>query len=58
MISKGRKAITKDEKMILNNYSAMNYIKDELIKELLTKESLIYLQSILTKETLDNPDEV
>jgi Fic family protein len=58
MISKWRKAITKDEKMILNNYRAMNYIKDELIKELLTKESLIYLQSILTKETLDNPDEV
>lgn len=57
MIAKWRKPITKDEKMILNNFIAMNYIKDELVKQPLTKESLVYLQSILTKDTLDNPYE-
>ncbi len=58
MIAKWRKPITRDERMILNNYRAMNYIKDELTKENLTKENLIALQVMLTDGTLENPDEV
>lgn len=58
MIAKWRKPMTKDEKMILNNYRAMNYIKDELTRESLTKEHLIGLQSMLTDGTLENPLEV
>lgn len=58
MIAKNRKPVSRDEKMILNNYKAMNYIKDELSKEKLTRENLIYLQSVLTSETLENPGEV
>lgn len=44
--------------MILNNYRVMSYIKDELKDERLSKESLIYLQSMLTTDTLENPLEV
>lgn len=58
MIAKNRRPTSRDEKMIVNNYRAMNYIKDELIKDNLSKESLIYLQSILTEDTLDNTHEV
>lgn len=36
----------------------MNYIKDDLVKEKLSKELLIYLQNLLTEDTLENPDEV
>ncbi len=58
MIAKNRRPTSKDEKMILNNYRAMNYIKDELVKEPISKELLIYLQNILTQDTLENSDEV
>lgn len=58
MIAKNRRPISRDEKMILNNYKAMNFIKDELVKEKLSKESLVYLQKTLTEDTLENPLEV
>lgn len=58
MIAKNRRPISRDEKMILNNYRAMNYVKDELTQQKLSKENLIRLQSILTNDTLENPDEV
>lgn len=58
MIAKNRKPVSRDEKMILNNYKAMNYIKDELSREKLTRENLIYLQSVLTSDTLETPGEV
>lgn len=57
MIQKWRKPRNKDEQMILNNYEAMNFIKSDLIKKDLEKEDLLYLQSILTKKTLENVDE-
>ncbi|MDD2871750.1 MAG: Fic family protein [Candidatus Gracilibacteria bacterium] len=57
MIAKGRKAITKDEKMILNNYKAMNFVNnEEFLSQKLTLELLIEIQSILTKDTLENKD--
>lgn len=57
MIKEKRKPINKDEFMIMNNYEAMNYIRNELIKKDLEEWDLLYLQSILTKNTLENQDE-
>lgn len=57
MINERRKPINKDEQMIMNNYEAMNYIKNELIKKDIDESTLLYLQSILTKNTLENKDE-
>ena len=58
MIAKNRRPTSRDEKMILWNYRAMNYVRDELVDEKLSREVLIYLQSLLTNDTLDNDDEV
>jgi hypothetical protein len=33
MIRRKRKPRTKDEQMILNNYEAMNYLRNELVKK-------------------------
>ncbi len=58
MIWKWRKPITKDEKMILNNYKAMTFVNDEeYLKEDLDLAKLLELQSILTKDTLENKDQ-
>jgi len=61
MILKGRKPISKDEKMILNNYNAMKFVNDEsedwFKNKVLTEELLLELQNILTKDTLENKDE-
>jgi hypothetical protein len=43
--------------MIINNYHAMNFISNDFKKEKLTLSSLLEIQSILTKGTLDNIDE-
>lgn len=58
MIAKWRKPNTKDEKMIINNYKAMQFIKDEYKDSKLTLAWLLELQSILTKGTLDEPNQV
>lgn len=56
MIQKGKKPTTKDEYMILNNYMAMNYIRDELVHKDLELSDLLYLQELLTKNTIDEKD--
>ena len=53
MIKTNRKPIWNDEKMILNNYKVMVYINNDLIKEKLSAENLLKLQSILTKDILE-----
>ena len=58
MIAKWRKPSTKDEKMIINNYRAMKFVNDEFKDSKLTIAGLIELQSLLTKWTLDNADQV
>lgn len=57
MIKEWRKPLTKDEQMIMNNYEAMNFVKNELIHKDLEESDLLYLQSILTKNTLEDPEE-
>ena len=57
MIRQKRKPRDKSETMILNNYHAMEYIK-EISNEELTPELIYELHSIVSKDTLDNPDAV
>lgn len=54
MLKSQKKPKTKDEIMILNNYNAMNFVKDEIKGEILTKELLLEIQTILTKWVLEN----
>lgn len=58
MIKQWRKPNTKDEQMIMNNYNAMMFIKNDLVKKDLEESDLLELQTILTKGTLENEDEV
>jgi Fic family protein len=51
----GRPPKDRSERMILNNYLALQYMR-ELLGEELTPEAVIELQRILTEGTLDNPD--
>jgi Fic family protein len=53
MIQEGRKPRTRSERMILNNYEAMRFVR-KFIGQPLTPENVIELQSILTKDTLDD----
>lgn len=58
MIQKWIKPKTRDEHMILNNYEAINYIKNDLSKRKIEIWDILYLQSVLTKNTLENIDEI
>lgn len=55
MIRSGRAPRDRSERMILNNYRAMEFIREDL-GDSLTPEGVIELQGILTEGTLDNPD--
>lgn len=57
MIRKGRHPSTRSERMIFNNYHAMEFIRAHKTSEL-SPELICELQGILTEGTLDNPDEV
>ncbi len=57
MLRQKRKPRDKSETMILNNYYAMEYIKD-ISNEILTPELIYELHHILSKNTLDNPGAV
>lgn len=57
MLRQKRKPRDKSETMILNNYHAMEYIKD-ISNESLTPELLYELHRILSNNTLDDPDTV
>ncbi|MGR9046740.1 MAG: Fic family protein, partial [Gammaproteobacteria bacterium] len=54
MIRYQRKPKDKSEKMIMNNYIAMNMIR-EMINQPLTFDSLMELHRVLTEDTLDDP---
>lgn len=53
MLQRGRKPRDKGEQMIMNNYAAMQFIRDRY-KQPLTPEIILELQRILTTETLDD----
>lgn len=57
MLRLKRKPRNKSEKMIANNYNAMEFI-NEIANEDLTPELIYELHTILTTDTLDNPDAV
>lgn len=54
MIKEERKPINRDERMIINNYKAMLFIKNDLINQELSFENLFELQKIITEGTLDD----
>src|SRR5205809_4690833 len=55
LLQSGREPVDRSERMILNNYRAMLYMREE-IGERLTPEAVLELHRILTEGTLDNPD--
>ena len=56
MLRSGRKPKDKSEQMILNNWESMKYIRSNRNKKL-TPERLLELHSILTIDTMRNPEE-
>src|SRR5688500_162610 len=57
MLLAGRQPRDRSEQMILNNFHAMQYV-GRLKRESLTPSRVMELQTILTEETLDDPDAV
>lgn len=55
MLRTGREPRSRSERMILNNYHALQFMREE-IGDTLTPEVVLELQRILTTGTLDNPD--
>jgi Fic family protein len=53
MIRTGRKPMDRSELMILNNFRAMQHVR-EFVNEPLTPELILELQAIVTKDTLDD----
>jgi len=56
MLQKELKPKNKSEQMILNNYETIQYITQHRNDEL-TLENLLYIHSLITKNTLDKPQE-
>lgn len=54
MLRAGRRPVTRDERMIANNYAAMQFI-GEVRAEPLTVERILDLHHIVTEDTLDAP---
>jgi Fic family protein len=55
LLKTGREPKDRSERMIVNNYLGLQYIRDDM-DETLTPEAVLELQRILTEGTLDNPD--
>jgi Fic family protein len=55
LLRTGRAPKDRSERMIVNNYRALEYVRDAMPAKL-TPEAVIELQRILTEGTLDNPD--
>lgn len=55
MIRSGREPRNRDERMVLNNYRAMQRIRD-LREESLTRDRVLEIHRIATDGTLDNPE--
>ncbi len=57
MLKTGRRPRNRGEQMVLNNYQAIQFIRERRNVDL-SPEFLLELQRILTDKTLDKPDEV
>lgn len=57
MLRQGRRPRNRSEQMILNNYHAMEFIRD-ISKEDLTKDKILELHTVLMHDTMDNPSAV
>jgi Fic family protein len=55
MLRTGRKPRNRSERMILNNYRALQFMREDM-GDALTAESVLELHRIVTEGTLDNPD--
>lgn len=55
LLRSGREPKDRSERMILNNYRALHFMREN-IGEVLTPAAVLELQRILTEGTLDNPD--
>ncbi len=55
LLRSGREPKDRSERMILNNYRALHFMRDS-IGDTLTPAAVLELQRILTEGTLDNPD--
>lgn len=55
LLRSGREPKDRSERMILNNYRALNFIRESMGEEL-TPTAVLELQRVLTEGTLDNPD--
>jgi Fic family protein len=55
LLRSGRQPKDRSERMILNNYRALHFMRENIGEEL-TPASVLELQRILTEGTLDNPD--
>jgi Fic family protein len=55
LLRTGRRPQSRSERMIMNNYRALQFMRNE-IGDTLTPEVVLELQRILTEGTLDNPD--
>jgi Fic family protein len=55
LLRTGREPKDRSERMILNNYRALQYMRDDMPDEL-TPGTVLELQRILTEGTLDDPD--
>lgn len=54
MLRSGREPRDRSERMILNNYRAMSYVRENRARPL-SEEFIVALQAILTEDTLDDP---
>lgn len=57
MIEEARPPKTLDERMVLNNYEAMNFVRENC-NEPLTPARILEIHRILTKDTLERPEMV
>ena len=57
MIRTGRRPRTVDERMVLNNFEAINFVREHRADEL-TPALVVKIQELLTADTLEDPDQV
>ena len=57
MIQEGRKPVNRSEQMILNNYNSLKLVEERYKSEIMSKDLLLELHGLITKDTLDSQGE-